>query len=48
MLSTIKERVCLTRRRLGHFEVIDLVATLLGYAINGERTFTLMGHLAMA
>src|SRR5260370_35115780 len=30
--------VRLARRRLGHYEVIDFLAVLFGYAISGERT----------
>ena len=28
----------LARRRFGHYEVIDFLAVLFGYAISGERT----------
>ena len=38
ILSKINERVRFARRRFGHFEVIDFVAVLFGYAISGERT----------
>ena len=38
VLSTIAERVRFSRRRFGHYEVIDFVAVLLGYAISGEHT----------
>jgi hypothetical protein len=38
ILSTIAERVRFARRRFGHYEVIDFVAVLFGYAISGERT----------
>ena len=38
VLSSIEERVRFARRRFGHYEVIDFVAVLLGYAISGERT----------
>jgi hypothetical protein len=38
ILSAISERVRFARRRFGCYEVIDLVAVLLGYAISGERT----------
>ena len=38
ILSTIAERVRFTRRRFGHYEVIDFVVVLFGYAISGERT----------
>ncbi len=38
VLSAIEERVRFARRRFGHYEVIDFVAVLIGYAISGERT----------
>ena len=38
MLTKISERVCFARRRFGHYEVIDFLAVLFGYAISGERT----------
>src|SRR2546421_10777233 len=38
VLSAIEEQVRFARRRFGHYEVIDFVAVLLGYAISGERT----------
>src|SRR6266568_785060 len=38
ILSTLNERVRFARRRFGHFEVIDFLAVLFGYAISGERT----------
>src|SRR6266702_8672834 len=38
VLSAIEERVRFARRRFGHYELIDFVAVLLGYAISGERT----------
>ena len=38
VLSAIGERVRLARRRFGHYEVIDFLAVLFGYAISGERT----------
>jgi hypothetical protein len=38
VLSSIEERVRFARRRFGHYEVIDFVAVLVGYAISGERT----------
>ena len=37
VLSAICERVRFARRRLGHYEVIDFLAVLFGYAISGER-----------
>ncbi len=38
VLALIEERVRFARRRFGHYDVIDFVAVLLGYAISGERT----------
>lgn len=38
VLERINEQVRFARRRFGHYEVIDFVAVLLGYAISGERT----------
>jgi hypothetical protein len=38
VLLTIEKRVRFARRRFGHYEVIDFVAVLPGYAISGERT----------
>src|SRR6266705_6496251 len=38
ILTAIAERVRFARRRFGHYEVIDFVAVLFGYAISGERT----------
>jgi hypothetical protein len=38
VLSAISERVRFARRRFGHYEVIDFLAILFGYAISGERT----------
>lgn len=38
ILAVISERVRFARRRFGHYEVIDFVAVLFGYAISGERT----------
>src|SRR6266700_4187454 len=38
VLTKICERVRLARRRFGHYEVIDFLAVLFGYAISGERT----------
>ncbi len=38
ILSKISERVRFVRRRFGHYEVIDFLAVLFGYAISGERT----------
>ena len=38
ILSAIGERVRFARRHFGHYDVIDFVAVLFGYAISGERT----------
>ncbi len=38
VLSAMEGRVRFARRRFGHYEVVDFVAVLLGYAISGERT----------
>jgi hypothetical protein len=38
VLSAICERVRFARGRFGHYEVIDFLAVLFGYAISGERT----------
>ena len=38
ILSKISERVRFARWRFGHYEVIDFLAVLFGYAISGERT----------
>src|SRR5258707_8939834 len=38
ILSAIEEQVRFARRRFGHYEVIDFVAVLIGYAISGEHT----------
>src|SRR5438876_12307179 len=38
VLSALEERVRFARRRLGHYDLIDFVAVLLGYAISGEPT----------
>ena len=38
ILATIEERVRFTRRRFGHYDVVDFAVVLLGYAISGERT----------
>src|SRR5260370_20084521 len=37
VLALIEERVRFVRRRFGHYDLIDFVAVLLGYAISGER-----------
>ena len=38
VLAAISSQVRLARRRFGHYEVIDFLAVLFGYAISGERT----------
>jgi hypothetical protein len=38
VLAKMSERVRFARRRFGHYEVIDFLAVLFGYAISGERT----------
>ena len=38
ILTKICERVRFARRRFGHYDVMDFVAVLFGYAISGERT----------
>src|SRR5712692_3885582 len=38
VLAAIDERVRFARRRFGHYEVIDFLAVLFGYAISGEGT----------
>src|SRR5437879_6343432 len=38
VLAAISAQVRLARRRFGHYEVIDFLAVLFGYAISGERT----------
>lgn len=38
VLAAIEEQVRFARRRFGHYDTIDFVAVLLGYAISGERT----------
>src|SRR6266702_4678097 len=38
VLSAISSQVRLARHRFGHYEVIDFLAVLFGYAISGERT----------
>ena len=38
VLTKICEQVRFARRRFGHYDVIDFLAVLFGYAISGERT----------
>src|SRR5262245_10075086 len=37
-LDAVAEHVRFARRRFGHYEVLDFVGVLLGYAISGEGT----------
>ncbi len=37
-LAAIEKQVRFARRRFGHYDLIDFVAVLLGYASSGERT----------
>ena len=38
ILAAVAENVRLARGRAGHYDVIDFVAVLLGYALSGEPT----------
>ncbi len=38
VLDSITQQVRFARRRFGHYEVLDFLAVLFGYAISGERT----------
>lgn len=38
ILTKISEQIHFARRRFGHYEGIDFVVVLFGYAISGERT----------
>lgn len=38
VLAAIAERVRFARRRFGHYDLIDFVVVLLGYAVSSERT----------
>ena len=38
VLVALEEQVRFARRRFGHYDLIDFVAVLLGYAISGEAT----------
>lgn len=38
VLATVEEHVRFARRRFGHYDLVDFVVVLLGYAISGERT----------
>jgi hypothetical protein len=38
ILRMIQEQVRFARARFGHYDLIDFVAVLLGYAVSGELT----------
>src|SRR5436309_10521328 len=38
VLSQMAERVRFARRRFGHYDTLDFLAVLVGYAISGDRT----------
>ncbi len=38
LLSVLEEKVRFARSRFGHYDTIDFIAVLFGYAISGERT----------
>src|SRR5690348_3492784 len=38
ILAKLCEQVRFARKRFGHYEIIDFLAVLFGYAISGERT----------
>src|SRR5713226_8069543 len=38
MLDAIQQRVRFARARFGHYDVIDFVVVLIGYALSGEPT----------
>src|SRR5438067_1653046 len=38
VLAVLSENVRLARSRFGHYDTLDFVVVLLGYAISGERT----------
>src|SRR5512142_3278183 len=38
ILTKLCEQIRFTHRRCGHYEVIDFLVVLFGYAISGERT----------
>jgi hypothetical protein len=48
VLTKLGERVRFARRRFGHYEVLDFLAVLFGYAISGERTKDLLLREATA
>jgi hypothetical protein len=38
VLAAIEEQVRFARRRFGHYDLVDFVVVLLGYAVSSERT----------
>lgn len=38
LLTTIAERVCFARARMGTYDLIDFAVVLVGYALSGEPT----------
>lgn len=38
LLKAIEQRVRFVRARMGKYELLDVVAMLIGYAVSGERT----------
>ena len=38
VLSALEEQVRFARLRFGHYDTLDFIAVLFGYAISGERT----------
>jgi hypothetical protein len=38
VFAALQEQVRFARRRFGHYDVIDFVAVLFGYAVSAERT----------
>jgi hypothetical protein len=45
VFALIEQRVRFARRRFGHYDLIDFVAVLPGYAISGERTLEIFEAL---
>src|SRR5438270_5847957 len=44
LLKALQEDVRFARARFGHYEVIDFVAVILGYALSGEPTLEAFYH----
>src|SRR5947209_19691365 len=38
LLEALAQQVRFARRRFGHYDVIDVIAVLIGYALSGEAT----------